>query len=739
MARFGGRFDWRRGLRYFAAAVIVFIGAYGIGSAVAGPLFWYPCSLDGLEMHGPAQASVLYYANGTQLGSLGASSTRFALTSDQIPPVMRQAMIDTEDRRFYQDDGIDFIGIIRSLKADVFAGTTVQGGSTIEQQLVRNIYLSPEQTLTRKLTEACLAVELDRKWSKDRILTEYLNDVYFGQQAYGIEAAAHTYFGKSARTLTLEQAALLAGLPQAPSSYDPISNPEAAKQRRNEVLQAMLSTGDISQSRYRQAVAAPLGLNPQLVQGSSAGSYLADYITSQLVSEYGASRVRQGGLKVYTTLSAPLQAGAERSILDTLNSNGDPAGSIVSIDPATGDVRAMAVAQTGKTVAFDIAADAQRQAGSTFKMFVLTEAVLRGIDPFATQYLSAPFLGPGNWHVSTYERTYSGRIPLDKATIESDNTVYARLTLDLGPKTIADLATSMGIQAKLNPVESIGLGVNGISPLDLATAYSTLAAGGVEHRPTILDHVVFPDGHTENAVKRAGHRVIDAKVAAVVTKVLEENVQAGTGTAAALPGRPVAGKTGTTDNEADAWFAGWVPQLATVVWIGHPDSEQPMGTVHGVTSVTGGTFPAMIWHTFMSLALAQTSAAPFDDPGTPSYQHWCGRYQFALTFRQARASDGCTTSTTTTTHTASTDTKTTTTKKDETTTEEQTTTEHETTTVPAPPPTTTTTHTTTTTRTTTTSATTTTTSTSPTTTTTGGGGAAPSPDKGHGKKGRGAG
>lgn len=697
--------------------MIVLIGAFAVGSAVAGPFFWYPCSLNGLDAHGPAQASVIYYSNGAQLGTLGAATNRTPVGLNGISPAMRKAIIDTEDQRFYSNDGIDPIGILRAVKTDLFSGGTLQGASTIEQQLVRNLYLSPQQSLSRKLTEACLAVELDRKWSKDKILTAYLNDIYFGHEAYGIAAAARTYFNEPASKLTLEQAALIAGLPQAPTDYDPLLRPDAARQRRAEVLQAMLGAGDISQAEYRAAVASPLGLHPANTQGATAGTYLADYITSQLVSEYGAARVREGNLKIYTTLDAKLQAGATRSVLGTLNRKGDPAGAVVSIDPATGDIRAMATAQTGAQPGFDIPADAQRQAGSTFKMFVLTQAVIRGINPYATQYLSAPFTGPSNWHVATYEHTYSGRIPISQATLLSDNTVYARLTLDLGPQSIADLAQSMGIQSHLKAVPSIGLGVNGISPLDLASAYATLAAGGIAHQPTILSKVVFPDGGTETASQPTGHRVIDSKVAAVVTKILQANVQAGTGTAAALAGRPAAGKTGTTDNYTDAWFAGWVPQLATVVWMGHPDGEKPMGTVHDVSSVTGGTFPAEIWHTFMTLALTGQPVVQFTDPGAPPFQPWCGRYEFALTWRQARPSDGCTTkhkkkqpkttqSQTTATHTTTVHT---------TTTEPATTTQP--TTTYTPPPTTTTTTTSTTTGTTTTSRTTTT---QPTTTTTGG-------------------
>ena len=631
----------KRGLQIAAACIVVLVGAFAIGSAVAGPFFWYSCSLDGLEAHGPSQASVLLSSNGTHLGLLGASGNRQPVSLEQISPVMRKAIVDTEDRRFYQNNGIDYIGIVRALKSDVSSGGYAQGASTIEQQLVRNLYLSPQQTLSRKLTEGCLAVQLDKQWSKDRILATYLNDIYFGQQAYGIQAAAQAYFGVDAKDLSLEQAALLAGLPQAPSAYDPLTRPDAAKARRAEVLQAMVQAGDISRSRYRQAVRSPLGLHPRAAPGLGGQTYLTDFITSQLVSQYGAERVRRGGLRIYTTLNAKMQTEASHAILGTLDRKGDPAGSIVSIDPKTGQIRAMALAQTGKRIAYDLPVDGQRQAGSTFKMFVLTQAVEREINPYSTQYLSAPFVGPDNWHVHTFENTYSGRIPLTQATLLSDNTVYARLTLDLGPKPVAELAHRMGIQSHLKAVPSIVLGVNAVSPLDLASAYATLADGGVAHDPTILTKVVFPGGQTERASQPKGKQVVDPKVAGVVTKVLEANVQSGTGTAAALAGRPAAGKTGTTDSFADAWFAGWVPQLMTVSWVGYPTGERPMRGVHGIPGVTGGTLPAEIWHTFMTAALQGQPVEQFASPGSPPFKRWCGRYQFALTWRNARPHNGC--------------------------------------------------------------------------------------------------
>ncbi|MFL5914031.1 MAG: transglycosylase domain-containing protein [Gaiellaceae bacterium] len=630
----------KRGLQIAAACIIVFVGAYAVGTAVAGPFFWYSCSLDGLDVHGPAQASVLLARDGTRLGMLGASGARVPVSLPKIDPVLRKAIIDTEDSRFYTNNGIDYIGILRALKTDVSSGQFAEGASTIEQQLVRNLYLSPQQTLSRKIKEGCLAVQLDRQWSKDRILTAYLNDIYFGREAYGIEAASTAYFGVHAKNLSLEQAALLAGLPQAPSAYDPITRPGAALTRRAEVLQAMLRAGDISPPQYKQAVRRPLGLHPRAAPGLGGQTYLSDFITSQLVDQYGAERIRRGGLHIYTTLDAKAQTQATRAILGTLNRKKDPAGSVVSIDPTTGQIRAMAVAQHGQKIAYDIAADGQRQAGSTFKMFVLTQAVRRKINPSATKYLSAPFVGPDNWKVHTFENTYSGRIPLTQATLLSDNTVFARLTLDVGPKPVADLAEQMGIQSQLKPVPSIVLGVNAVSPLDLATAYATLADGGVVHQPTILEKVVFPGGNTEGASKPRGKRVVDSNVAAAVTRILEANVRSGTGTAAALAGRPAAGKTGTTDSFADAWFAGFVPQLATVTWVGDPKKERPLRDVHGIPGVTGGTLPAQIWHTYMTAALQGQPVEQFSSTSSPPYKPWCGRYQFARTFRDARKHDG---------------------------------------------------------------------------------------------------
>jgi penicillin-binding protein 1A len=631
---------WRKRLAIAAGFVVLVASIVAATVAAKGPFFWYSCSLDGLQPHGQSQVSYLFGADGTRIGVIPASRKRIPVGPDGINPVMRRAIVAAEDRGFYQNDGIDYLAIVRALAADVGAGHVREGGSTLTQQLVRNLYLGPQRTISRKLTEACLAVQLNQKWSKQRILTAYLNDVYFGHGAYGVEAAARVFFDTHAKDLTLEQAALIAGMPQAPTDYDPFDHPDAARARRAEVLKAMLDTDQITQAQYLQAVRSPLGLHLGAVGVSGAGPYLTDYITSRLIDLYGSERVRRGGLSVYTTLDGKLQRAATQAIKKTLDRKGDPAGTIVSIDPRTGAIRAMAVAQTGHRLAFNIAANGRRQAGSTFKTFVLTQAVLQGINPWATHYLSAPFTGPNNWHVQTYEHTYAGKIPLTEATVLSDNTVYARLTLDLGPQPIADLAQRMGVQSLLRPVPSLGLGANPVSPLDIATAYATLAAGGVRHAPSMITKVVFPDGRSARPGAASGTRVLDPKVAAAVTKVLAENVKTGTGTAAALPGRPVAGKTGTTDNWTDAWFAGYTPQLATVSWVGYPTRERPMTDVHGI-QVVGGSFPAEIWHSFMLTALQGQAVLRFPDPGSPPYQRWCGRFQFARTAAQAKPHNGC--------------------------------------------------------------------------------------------------
>jgi penicillin-binding protein 1A len=589
------------------------------------------CDLDNLRPVAIGQNTFVYAADDSFLGTIPAEKNRTPVELRAVSPYMRKAILAIEDRRFYEHGGIDMAGIIRAAWADVRAGKVVQGGSTITQQLVRNLYIGKEVTLERKVTEACLAIKLNSRWSKDRILQEYLNQVYFGNHAYGVEAAAQTYFSRRSRNLTLPQAALLAGLPQAPSVFDPFNKPERALARRNTVLRAMLENGDIMRAQFEAAIAQrDLGLKKGQLYKRIHEPYFFSYVREELLREYGANTVRSGGLRVYTTIDRRFQKLARKAITDTLYYKSDPAAAVVSIDPKTGAIRAMdAVIPGRKALQFNLAAQSRRQAGSTFKTYVLAEAIEQGADPDSTYYTSAPFyyrpdpIGDCDtnwWCVETYGNDYYGSSSIHSATLRSDNTVYAQLTLDVGPENVAEMAHKLGVRSSLKTregayVPSLGLGAMGVSPLDMASAYATFAAGGMYSRPMAITKVVLPDGKVDES---AGwgvperRRVIQDGVAYEVTKILRDNINAGTGTGANIP-RPAAGKTGTTERHSDAWFCGYTPDLSTTVWVGYPQGEIPMESVHGI-SVAGGTFPAQIWRLFMQPALQNEPAREFAQP-----------------------------------------------------------------------------------------------------------------------------
>jgi penicillin-binding protein 1A len=611
----------RRRRTLVVLAIVVPLVALVVTAAGGAVYFGPSCDLDALHPVRQADSSLVYGANGALIGVVPAVENRTLVARSAISPWMPKATVAIEDRRFYQHGGVDPVGILRALVADVSAGHIVQGGSTITQELVRNLYLSRDKTLQRKVVEACLSVKLDRTWSKDRILTAYLNDVYYGNHAYGIEAAAETYFSVPASRLTLEQSALLAGLPQAPSYYDPLHNPSAALGRRDAVLRALRRSGDISDAGYEAALRdRHLHLRPSPAYASRE-SYFVAYVENLLQQAYGAATVRAGGLRIYTTIRPRLQRAAEDALSAELYARRDPAGTIVSIDPATGAIRAMA------------GIPAERQAGSTFKPIVLAAAVAAGMNPWATRYLSAPFYYPPlQWHVRTYDGAYAGPETVAAATLHSDNTVYARLALDVGPDAIAATADKLGVQTQLEPTPSLALGTEAVTPLDMASAYATLAAGGVYSKPLAIRRVVFPGGNAGSGwgqVQRT--RVLPDWVAATVTRVLEENMLHGTGVGAHVAGRVDAGKTGTTDDYADAWFCGYTPALAAAVWMGYRRGEIPMLDVHGAT-VSGPTLPATAWRLFMERAVEGSPVSEFPAPTSASqFVPWTGRYAVAAT------------------------------------------------------------------------------------------------------------
>jgi penicillin-binding protein 1A len=614
----------RRAMLLLAAVLLVVVAlvASGVGGVAA---FRTSCDLSSLHPVEIGQNSFVYAANGALLGSIPAERNRTPVKLHQISPWTLNGTVAIEDHRFYTHGGVDYEGIIRAAWKDLRAGEVVQGGSTITQQLVRNLYISKERTLKRKLKEACLAIKLSRTRSKDWILAQYMNHVYYGNHAYGIEAAAQTYFSEPARELTLRQAALLAGLPQAPSRYDPLHRPAAALARRDAVLRAMARYGYITPARYRHAISLRrLALRPGELYTRIREPYFFTYVHDQLIAKYGANRVRAGGLRVYTTINPRLQLAAAKAIRDTLYLRDDPAAAIVSIDPSDGAIRAMTAVTPGRTGnQFNLVAQARRQPGSTFKVFVLTAAIEQGMNPNSTYYVSAPFHYQANryaepWDVQTYDHSYYGSSSVTSATLRSDNTVYAQLTLDVTPEKVAEMAHRLGITSALDVVPAMGLGADVISPLEEASAYTTLAAGGIYSRPMAIRKVVLPGGKVDADAgwgRPERKRVISDGVAYEVTKILKDNVQEGTGVGAYF-GRPAAGKTGTTDDHADAWFSGYVPQLETTVWVGYPQGEIPMESVHGI-AVAGGTFPAQIWRLFMERAVEKLPALDWPEPRDP--------------------------------------------------------------------------------------------------------------------------
>jgi penicillin-binding protein 1A len=624
--------------------IFVLLGAVAAGLGFAGASdLREKCNLSELRPARIGANTFVYAADGSLLGSIPAERNREPVALGKISPWMRKATIAIEDRRFYEHGGIDLEGIARALVRDVEAGRVVEGGSTITQQLVRNLYIRKnERTLERKLVEACLAVRLNDSRSKDWILSQYMNTVYYGNHAYGIEAAAQTYFSRPARKLSLLQAALLAGLPQAPSFFDPFEYPGRAVARRNRVLRALYQNGDISYAHYREGITVnDLKLKRGRIYTRIHEPYFFSYVREELIKEYGAETVRSGGLRVYTTIDRRLQRAANRAIRDTLYNDDDPASAIVAIDPRSGAIRAMTAVTPGRTGnQFNLAAQARRQAGSTFKTFVLTTAVSEGVNPDSTTYSSRFFVYQPDsysepWEVSTYSREYLGTISVARATLASDNTVFAQLTLDLGPDKIAAMAHRLGIRSSLKTKEGVhvptlGLGAMGVSPLEMASAYATLAAGGVYSEPMAIRKVELAQGGEDDDAgwgTPRRRRVIADWVADAVTEILEDNIQSGTGTAAAI-GRPAAGKTGTTDDFTDAWFCGYTPNLSTTVWVGYPQANIPMRSVHGI-SVAGGTFPAQIWNRFMSPALDGTRVWEFPEPQSEPIWHPFTRGQYA--------------------------------------------------------------------------------------------------------------
>jgi penicillin-binding protein 1A len=602
----------------FVAAALSF--TFGLVRAVASEI----PALDPAAQRSDVD-TVVYAANGRSvLAVLRGEESRVLVRTEDIAPIMRQAIVSVEDQRFYEHKGVDVRGIARALWQDIRQQGIVEGGSTITQQFVKNAYIRNEKTLARKVREAALAWQLEQDWTKDRILTAYLNTIYFGHGAYGIQQAARAYFKKGAKDLDLAESALLAGLPADPSLYDPAANPRNSTFRRRHVLAMMLEQRKITPRQFARADKAPLPDPDDIRLPGTQGPapYFVNYVKDELVEEYGAGRVFGGGLKVTTTIDLKLQLRARAAIESVLRNPDGPAAALVAIDPQSGEVKAMFGGRNFRHSQFNLAAQAKRQPGSAFKPIVLAAAMNQGISP-VTELESKPVsidAGDRIWRVTNYDKTYLGRVSLSRAMVSSDNSVYAQLTDVVGPKAIVKTSHSLGIHSRLAPYFSIGLGSVAVSPLEMARAYATLANEGRRvdgavfgNRPLVVETVERTRSSKVDVNAPIPKQVLEESHAELLTDILGDVVQSGTGKRAAIPGREMAGKTGTTDNYGDAWFVGYTPELVVAVWVGYEDALKPMLTEFNGEPVAGGTLPAMIWKEFVE-NVEEDENRSFDSP-----------------------------------------------------------------------------------------------------------------------------
>lgn len=557
-----------------------------------------------------AESAVVLDRDGRVVGRIHALADRIEVPLDRVPQHVRDAVVAAEDRGFYSHPGVSLSSILRAALVNLVSRETRQGGSTITQQYVKNAFFGPERSYARKLKEAVLAVKIERRLTKDEILERYLNTIYFGRGAYGIEAASRTFFGAPSRRLGLAQSALLAGMIRGPEVLDPSRAPAAARERRAEVLDAMASLRMIAPERAARAKDAPLRVRP--LRPGGFAPYFMDAVRRELEAALGPGTLYRGGLRIETTMDASMQRAAERAVARVLGRPDDPDAALVAIDPATGAVRALVGGRDYARRPFDAATRGLRQPGSAAKPFVLAAALERGV-ALGSRW-SAPAAvtirtDSGPWRVRNYDRRSHGKIDLLRATARSVNTVFARLIAMIGPERAADLARRAGLGESIPAVHSLALGTPVVSPLHLAAGYATLAARGVRSDPYLVVRVTDADGAVllDRAPRR--ERAFERRVADEVTRALRAVISSGTGRRARLP-RPAAGKTGTTENHMDAWFAGYTPNLAAGVWIGYADGKRTMQNVRGAP-VVGGSLPAEIWRRFMVEALRELPVRSF--------------------------------------------------------------------------------------------------------------------------------
>lgn len=553
----------------------------------------------------PAASSQIYDVHGNLITTVHATENRLPVKLSQVPKDLQNAFIATEDNRFYSHHGVDPIGIMRAIWVNIAHDGVAEGGSTITQQLARNAFLTQDRTLKRKIMEAMLAIRIEQYYTKQEILEMYLNQIYFGQGAYGVQAAAHVYFGKNVQDLDLAQSAMLAGLPQSPNYYSPLTNYKAGKARQAVVLGQMVKYDYIDQATADKAKDEDLGLREksEAAHSDNNASYFIDYVISEIAEKYGDDAVYKDGLKIYTTIDMKAQDAAVQAMHNLPNFYTDdkgltqPQGALIAINPHNGYIVAMVGGRGDDS--FNRAVLAERQPGSAFKPFVYLAAIQDGMTPGTV--MDDKKIEFNGWSPKNYEGTYSGQMTLRYALQHSVNTIAVQLADAVGMRKVLNLASSLGITTlddskDNNLAAALGGLTNGVKPIDMAVAYGTLANGGVKVKPVAITKIVDRNGQVVEENSTEEQRVVDPKYAYVITNMLESVMFGGTGGGASI-GRPAAGKTGTTDESKDAWFVGYTPDLVAAVWMG---DDYGIETLDGIT---GGTVPAVIWRDFMSQAL----------------------------------------------------------------------------------------------------------------------------------------
>lgn len=599
--------------------------AVGAG-ALAVVLLW-PAdlpSVKALEEYTPVQGTRVY-ADDDELLAEFQAERRLFVPLREIPRHLRDAVIAVEDARFYSHYGVDVRGIARAAWANVRHGRIVEGGSTITQQLAKVLFLTPDRSFSRKVREAALALELESRYSKDRLLELYLNHIYLGHGAYGVEAASRTYFGKSVRELTLPEAALLAALPRAPTSYSPFDHPDLARRRRAHVLARMVEQGVLSPAEARRANAAPLGLVPP-ERRRTTGRYFLEYLEQILETRFGEDLVYRGGLHVYTTLNPVMQHAAERALREGLASlaarrrpgregrGGEaptPQGAVVVIEPQTGYIKALVGGADFTRSEFNRAVHARRQPGSAFKPLVYLAALEAGWQPadlIEDRPVAFPAGGGRIWSPENYDGRFRGAITLREALEHSVNVATVRLAQQVGLPRVIDVARRLGIQSPLREDLTLALGSSEVTLLELTAAYAALANQGVRMEPIAIRYITDSQGRLVEENIPQGREAVSPEVAATLTAMLRGVVERGTAVAARTLGRPVAGKTGTTNDYANAWFVGYVPSLAAGVWVGY-DLARPLGP-----DETGARAALPIWIAMMRDILRTHPPEDFPHP-----------------------------------------------------------------------------------------------------------------------------